>query len=303
MTAVDTQGNPPAAASAQPPEPPPAIPAVQDDTYIRVPRTGLKGKSWHEVMERYNATEGYDEAIHAARDLGLAPQDFLDYVRAVQEQLDSANGRTAAPMPPQPGATPPPPAAEEHLTRAEFLALMKNEVFPSLRKTVSEALQDRENTFAVEQQHRARREAAAQQSHESAVKALKEMGYDLQGADGKPNRFARMGYKEFFDVLRDVMRPSARDPDGNPLAGQALEEFFSLPTAEHLTKAGAELAWLKDYKVQAAADIARQQGQIPVTLGTGPAGKPPRPDAANMTLQQQSDLVMRDVPVATEEPG
>lgn len=155
------------------------------------------------------------------------------------------------------------------------------------------ALQERDQTVEATMKRQTMLEQARKAKEDFGIKTVEELGHKVFDEDGKVNPAGMMYYREFLNALYQVQAESAKD-----IPEDQQEDYFAMPTEAQLKAARERAQWLKDYRFEAAASVAREQESIPgATLGAGPGGKEQKPDFESMTPEQQRAAVMQGIPI------
>ncbi len=260
---------PPAAAT-------PPAPVSEDD--VRIPRGSLGewDGSWHAAVEAGNKFRALGPMGDLATEL-LAGNYSPEDIRAIVLRAQNA-GEMPAPTPPQ------------SLTREEFQAGLQE-----MKQSFGQTLQERE----AANEQRTRQEADIHTAQENEVtfrtKTVEGLGYKLKHEDGTEDRVGSIIRREFDHALNAVLQEE--QPEG--LDEQARQNYYAMPTQEHLDKAAGNVAHLKDLKIEMAASVAEAQEQTPTaTLGAGPAAVQAPPKFEDMSPEDRVAAITQDVDIA-----
>jgi hypothetical protein len=253
----------PAPASPTPVPAPAAAPAgggagryTQVDSERLAPWKG----DYHAALADANRAREYAPYIGALdqfRKAGYSERELQALVEAYLQPDPSGQQRVPPPLDPR-----------------QLAQQMKAELLPEIQKANHAAWEERDQKAAAAQQESEYRTALTEQrtSEKTFVAdALKNLGVELTGKDGKITPFARSVVNSFYETINEVVKEkTAGLTDQN-----ALRQANDFPSPEVLQEAANRMAWVKNLRYQLASAAANEQAKIGTTLGAGAGGKQP----------------------------
>lgn len=265
----------PAPAAAQPEGTPQAPPA--DDGFVRIPREQVPEGGWHEWDRVYRehqqyVSEGVPHKLQRLSAAGLTLDQVLGWAEAPPE------------MPPEP-----PPAVPANPAGMPPQEVKEPLTTEALQKILDE--RDKKQTEAQREADRQRTLADARKAEEDARgNFLSGLKLEAPTADNRAPRY-RIAHGAFTACLNEVK--AARIPTYITDDDDFRQRFDEPLTEDDLARVGTLARQdLADLKLEDAAAFAvEQETTTAASLAEGPAGKPPPPDASQMTAEQEFEHI------------
>lgn len=207
--------------------------------------------------------DSFLELGRTLKQYGVSPKQYVEYLRTADTASQAGQGAQVATQDPD----------EKPLTRKEFLELQR---------------QQKEES---RQQDDVQKWNSAVESEDKFIdQQLSELKLDKRT---RQYRFLRAAFKT--EAVRDAIDESLPAH----IRGEARQKLLQAPATEAQLKRASELfrETLSNQELESIARFAKGQSQLPgATLGGGPAGRPPKKKASELTPKERKQYLAGEIP-------